>query len=424
MYKIKDKSGTIYSMKVIGIIAEFNPFHKGHEYIIKQAKETYGADYVVVLMSGNFTQRGSAAIFNKYLRTQIALSCGADLVLELPVYYATGSAAYFANGAVSILQGLGIVTHLLFGCETEDLDMIQRAAKVLAKEPRQFQEALKKTLKKGNSYPKARMAGLQACGIQGASLEDPNTILALEYCLALEQQNSKIQPIAIKRQGLGYHDVSLSEEAFASASGIRKVFMEETREGSLEGLQSYLPEDSLSWYENHPYLPLDGDSFSQMLRYKLLSCPNGLTAYGDVSEDLQDKIQKNLNHFLSIEQFCDLLKSKDITHTRLRRSLLHILLDLTQEAYEGCKAQNYPGYARILGFRSQAGELMHGLKEQSDIPILSRPAEGKFFTNPLLQTLFEKDVFAANLYQGMVQAKSNVSPIPYQNELQQKVIVY
>ena len=195
-------------MKVVGIVAEYNPFHNGHMYQMRKVKEETGADYVVVAMSGNFLQRGVPALCDKFIRTEMALQCGADLVIEIPTLWATASAEYYAHAGVSLLAATGIVTHLAFGAETDDLDALLEISSVLKEEPDVYRAVLSNSIRTGNSFPVARKNALTTTlpHFKKEELDDildnPNNILALEYLKAIPDS---IQPILIKREGAGYH---------------------------------------------------------------------------------------------------------------------------------------------------------------------------------------------------------------------------
>ena len=219
-------------MKIVGIIAEYNPFHKGHEFHIEKAKKITGADAAIIIMSGDYVQRGIPSIMPKHLRTQMALACGADVVLELPVCYATGSAEYFATGAVSLLEALGCVDYLCFGSECGEIKILQQIADVLCKETELYKVLLQKHLKNGNAFPAARkLAFIEYLGKNkslscipeqiSAILDSPNNILAIEYLKALSFLNSSIEPVTITREGAGYHDQTLGG-LFSSASALRQ----------------------------------------------------------------------------------------------------------------------------------------------------------------------------------------------------------
>jgi len=433
-------------MKTVGIIAEYNPFHNGHLYQLKKAKEITGADFAVVVMSGDFTQRGIPAVFDKYTRCRLSLLAGADLCIELPVVYATASAELFAKGAVSLLSALG-VDALCFGSECGEIAPLREIASLLFAEPPAYKEALNKALKEGLSFPSARAAAVKKCApagslsgvdastcsnLSGAScnllsgvdastcsnlsdvavsscnnlssadvtasdiLGSPNNILGVEYLkalLALEKngQHTPI-PYTIKREGDGYLSSTLSEESFCSAMALRKGIAEENPD-----LLRYVPESIRQEFADacQTKSALCADDFSGMLFYKLLSEKDtGYDSYLDVSSDLSDKIRKNLGAFTTFSAFCEnSLKSKDITLTRVYRSLLHILLSIKKEDIPASAP-----YARILGFRETSSEVF-GCLSTENIPLLSRLKDASSLLSPEALSCLSKDIFAAHLYE-------------------------
>ena len=213
-------------MKVAGIIVEYNPFHKGHEYHIAETRRITGADFVVAVMSGNFTQRGIPACLDKFMRAECALACGADVVLELPFCYATGSAEYFAVGAVTILDKLGCVDSLCFGTETDvPISLYTETAAFLCKEPAGYKKTLQEGLRAGLTFPQARLAAARPYLSEEALtlLESPNALLGLEYCKALCRRKSRITPYTVGRVGAGYHEESVTSEGFSSATALRTL---------------------------------------------------------------------------------------------------------------------------------------------------------------------------------------------------------
>lgn len=403
-------------MKTVGIIAEYNPFHNGHLYQLKKAKEITGADFAVVVMSGDFTQRGTPAVFDKYTRCRLSLLAGADLCIELPVVYATASAELFAKGAVSLLSALGVDT-LCFGSECGEIAPLQKIASLLFAEPPAYKEALNKALKEGLSFPSARAAAVRKCahagslsgvdaaassslsGVDAAAsdvLASPNNILGIEYLkalLALEKNGQHAPvPYTIKREGDGYLSHTLSEESFCSAMALRKGIAEENPD-----LLRYVPESIRQEFSDtcQTKSALCADDFSGMLFYKLLSEKDaGYDSYLDVSSDLSDKIRKNLGTFTTFSAFCEnSLKSKDITLTRVYRSLLHILLSIKKEDLPAAAP-----YARILGFREASFEVF-GCLSKENIPLLSRLKDASSLLAPEALSCLSKDIFAAQLYE-------------------------
>lgn len=385
-------------MKTVGIIAEYNPFHNGHLYQLKKAKEITGADFAVVVMSGDFTQRGTPAVFDKYTRCRLSLLAGADLCIELPVVFATASAELFAKGAVSLLSALG-VDALCFGSECGEIAPLQKIASLLFAEPPAYKEALNKALKEGLSFPSARAAAVRKCAHAGSLsdvLASPNNILGIEYLkalLALEKNGQHAPvPYTIKREGDGYLSHTLSEESFCSAMALRKGIAEENPD-----LLRYVPESIRQEFADTCQTKsfLCADDFSGMLFYKLLSEKDtGYDAYLDVSSDLSDKIRKNLASFTTFSAFCEgSLKSKDITLTRVYRSLLHILLSIKKEDLPAAAP-----YARILGFREASFEVF-GCLSKENIPLLSRLKDASSLLSPEALSCLSKDIFAAHLYE-------------------------
>lgn len=390
---------------ITGIIAEYNPFHNGHAYQIEQARLLTGCDFLVVVMSGDYVQRGAPAVFDKYTRTRMALACGADLVLELPVACSCASAEFFASGAVSLLDGLGCVDFLCFGSESGDLQSLMEPARILAKESPVFQEALRRGLSLGLSFPAARKEAFRACASNPDILDLPNNILGIEYLKALLQRESSIKPVTIKREGQGYHD-TLLDSGFASASGIRRFLkQEEAPLSALPALKESLPDPVMEVLKDalaHT-LPVWEEDFSMLLRYELLrQSASDLTRYADISPDLGRRLKNCADKFSSFSEFVALVKTKDVTYTRITRALFHILLNLTGEDTRNSVAMPY---ARILGFRKDHSRILGLLKENSRIPIIPKAADYKTYLTPDLQPLFEKDLFAANLYETIAAAK-------------------
>lgn len=389
-------------MKVVGIVAEYNPFHKGHKYHIDEAKKVTGSDYCIVVMSGDYTQRGVPAMIDKYSRAKMALLNGADLVIELPVRYATSSAEGFAHGAISILNATGVVTDVCFGSECGNIEKLTQIAKVLLEEPDEYKEVLKRGLKNGLSYPMARNAALQGLDCWNFDslkiLSMPNNILGMEYIKALMKLQSKMKPVTIKRLGGDYNDATPSE-LYSSALAIRSSI---ANTDNLDNILSEVPENvfEILKEKQNVAFPIVPDDFSDMLHYKLLSeKEKGFTEYIDVNPDLSDKIIKNLYQYKDYESFCDLLKSKNMTYTRISRCLLHILLNLKTNT------DIKPSYVRILGINKEASKLSKGIKENCSLPLLSKLADADKTLDASALSLLEEDIFASSIYESIVSRK-------------------
>lgn len=427
-------------MKTVGIIAEYNPFHKGHEYQIAQLKEKTGADYVMIAMSGDFLQRGVPAIINKYARAKMALCAGADIVFELPSLWAVSSAELFAQAGVKLLSKTGCLDHLGFGAESDDLTALMEIAKVLAAEPEDYQKKLKENLKAGLSFPKARSLALSLP--KAKLLDTPNNILAMEYLKALEKfQISSVTPVLIPRKGDAYHEKEANSD-FASATAIRNMLQEAvghddcisdtsayedtSSKDSLfpkETFKNYLPQTSFSVIEEYKrqYPFMAEDDLSPMLFYALFSrAKEENPDIADCSLELWNRICKNLLHYEDFSQFCQLLKSKDLTHTRISRVLLHALLGLTNQDYSFGKTMDYVPYLRVLGFRESAKPLLSSIKKEASVPLITKVADASKYLSPDAYSLFEKDLFASHLYRQLLISKG-AKNIP--NEYTQQIII-
>ncbi len=410
-------------MKTVGIIAEYNPFHKGHAYQLQEAKKLTGADYVIVVMSGSFVQRGLPALTDKYTRTEMALKGGADLVLELPGPYATGSAEDFAQGAVSLLDSLRCIDAVCFGSECGDLNCLFDYARLFEEEPEGYRQLFHSYLKKGFSFPAARSHAAEEylnytarilpcassdsdCRYESEILLHPNNILGIEYCRALLRRKSHMVPVTLRRTSCGYHDLSM-EGKLASATAIRNCILEE---GLSEAVSRQLPADSFEIltraYETRQLVT--SEDFTSILFYRLLSMSREeLADIQDVPLVLASRIKNCLFSYSSPSTFADELKSKQFTHTRITRALCHILLDLRQDNLDLLRNTGYPSYLRALGFRKSATPLLTAIKEKSAWPLLVKTADASKLLNPMSCSLFEKDVYATHIYEAVKVQHSN-----------------
>ncbi len=411
--------------KAVGIIAEYNPFHKGHEYQIQQAKEQTGANIAIILMSGDFVQRGTPAIFAKHQRTAMALLGGADIVFELPSFYACGSAEYFSSGAVSVFNALNSIDFLCFGSESGEIDTCRFLGKLLADEPKLYKEKLRSFLKQGLSFPAARKSALaeylkeKDIPFSKDFLDTPNNILGIEYCKSLAAQNSSIAPVTIKRIGSSYHETSLSSE-YPSASAIRRELIaawntQKFLSDTLKNAQPPAVKDYLcALLENETFLI--EDDFSLLLKYELMkNTPESLCAFSDMSPDLARRIYHHLNTFETFTQFAEQLKTKELTYTRICRALLHVLLNIPSDL-----PAISPAYVRLLGFKKESSFFLRILQKNSDIPIITKAADYKKLLPKEAHSLFEKDLFASNLYETV---KCNKKSTAFTNDLQKPPII-
>jgi predicted nucleotidyltransferase len=393
-------------MKTVGLITEYNPFHNGHRYHIQKSRELTGADAVVVIMSGNFVQRGTPAIFDKYARTVAALDNGADLVFELPISYSLASAEGFARGAVESLHALGFIDFLCFGSEIDELEKLQKTAALLLKEPEAVSAIIKKKLKLGLSYPKARMEAVleyqKSPSKTTALFSSPNTLLGLEYLKALSLLKSPIQPVLLKRKGNGHLERFHPEKAFNSASAIRScLILENTPSLVEEQLKTSLPKDTLSLFMEH-YLtsaPITEEDFSSLLYYKLLQEEaKTLAGYLDMNLDLALRIKKYLKEYEGFSSFAKLIKPRQYTLTRIYRCFFHILLNIRS------LPPTLP-YLRLLGMKKSAACLLNKKSCTPSVPLITKPAHAASLLSKEQLPYWLLTMEASSLYNHIVYEK-------------------
>ncbi len=391
-------------MKVVGIVAEYNPFHAGHAYQVAYARETLPADYVIAVMSGDFVQRGTPAIFDKYDRTKAALSMGVDLVIELPAIYATASAEIFAYGAILALNETGIVDEVLFGCEDDDLNAISLAADILLDEPALFKDTLHSSLNAGDSFACARGKALTACGVF-YPIDKPNNILAVEYVKAIKSLGSTMTPHPMKRIGSDYHDTNVSA-SFASATAIREAIAIGEYDNAFCSLPDALKSQYQSLVNTHRYvLP---ENMSLLVHHALLQASD-YSQYSDFNEEISQRILHVLNDYAGYESFCALMKTKNITMSRIQRCLCHLLLNIKESDVKEAKSKSHLSYLRVLGCWEESTKLLGELTRRSFSCVLTNLGEYKnselFKTNSLLQL----DLAAADTYRALVVANTGIA---------------
>lgn len=369
-------------MKVTGIIAEYDPFHNGHSYHIKKAREMTGADAIVVVMSGHFTQRGMPAFFRRDARVRMAVDGGADLVIELPYIYACNSSHEFARGAAGILNGIGCVDALVFGAETDDMDTLGKAARAAAGTDDRSSAYIKEEMKNGVSYPEALTRSVEKIyGAQTAAvLREPNNLLGIEYMKALRELGSGIKPFIVGRRSAA-HGESLEmlherkqEQRIASGTAVRKAVYA----GGARAAEMLVPDTSFSIISG--YERSSGFSFTEyrdkikknmfeLLKYKIITSDESELAevYG-VAEGLENRLKSCISGAEDIDGLIDSVKSKRYTRARISRTLMHLLINLSTTDFETLR-ETY--CARVLGFSSTGGKLLRLMSESSAIPVFS-----------------------------------------------------
>lgn len=380
-------------MRTVGVIVEYNPFHNGHLFHLQQAKKATSAQAVVAVMSGNFLQRGEPALIDKWTRAEMALCGGADLVLELPVLYACQPAQWFAYGAVAMLEATGVVDTLCFGSEGGELDWMLQPAATLAQEPQLFSDTLHHYLKQGWPYPKAYSRTLQLFhpGIH-PELTKPNNILGLSYLAALHKLNSRITPYTIRREKAGYHQAEPSDSHIASATTIRKAWLES---GDIRAIEPFVPATSYHLLETRVKKgipPITWESFHQALFAKLISKPTKqLGEYHGVEEGLEYRLKQQLPQAVTVHDYIAAVKTKRYTWNRLQRILTAILLELHKTDVHPQQMAEGPAYLRVLGFTERGRKLLKAMKQTSKLPVVTRIKQ----TYP---TMLEWDIRAAKMY--------------------------
>lgn len=409
-------------MHVTGLITEYNPFHNGHLFHLKKARETTGADYTAVVMSGSFVQRGAPAVFDKYSRTRAALLSGADLVFEMPAPFSTASAREFASYAVALFTALGAVDSICFGSECGEIEPILRAARLLNEESESFKKRLQDFLKEGKTFPEARSAALAEEGAEETKLlSSPNNILGVEYCQAVLRQRSPLSCFTIKREGNGYHDPSLNG-ALGSALAVRQALQSGT---DVQALRFLLPDPSFDSICRS--IPVFLDDFSGLLNYRLLT-EQEPERYAEIRPELAARIKKLAPGFASFDQRIKELKSRQLTYTGVSRGLIHLILGIEQRQMDLFKEAGFAPYARILGFRKSAAPLLRRIKENSSIPVISKLAGAEKRLDPAGAAMLACEIQSSHLYQNVRCEKAASGAFPgrtavFQNEYTQPVLI-
>ena len=372
---------------VLGIIAEYNPFHNGHLYHLTESKRKCNAKYAVAIISGNFTQRGDASIVNKFEKAKMAIENGIDMVIELPTLYSISSAENFADGAIKILNELNFITHISFGSESGNINQLNNIASILTDEPEEFSKLLKEELRKGSSFPVARQNAIEKfLNLTNKNefsklLNSPNNILAIEYLKALKKTKSYITPITIERKNVDYYSENIVEN-FASSTKIRKEISEnlnmytnimDINNMDINNMNMNNMDVNMDMFLNSCMPKKSYDiikeniekgnciqslkCFEDMIFYKLRSMQiNEIKEIPDVCEGLENVIKKASNETNSLEDLINKCKSKRYTRTRIQRILIYALLGITRQDME--MSENVNPYIRVLAVNKNGRELL------------------------------------------------------------------
>ena len=387
--------------KVLGIIAEYNPFHNGHLFHLEESKKQTGSTYTVAIMSGNFAQRGNTSIIDKWSKAEIALHCGVDLVVELPVLYSISSAENFADGAIKILDALKVVDYISFGAETNDISILQPLADVLYHEPKAYKTMLSHELKKGLSFPKARenavLMYLNDIRKYANVLSSPNNILGIEYLKALRKYKSSIQPIAIHRATTGYNDLTYTSN-MASSTAIRNII----KNNGFDILRNLIPAPSYSILVNNikqGHIVPDLSTFEKQIIYNLRKMDiTEISNLPDVSEGLEFALKNAANSCNTLNEFLNIISSKRYTSTRIQRILLYSLLGITKKDMELSK--KIVPYIRVLATNKRGKFLISEILKANPKLEIVTSVKRYLDSNPNknYQLMLDKDIWATNVY--------------------------
>lgn len=407
------------TLKILGLITEYNPFHNGHLYHLNKSKEQTGATHTVVVMSGNFVQRGEPAIFDKWTRAEMAVRNGADLVIELPTIFAVNSAEYFAYGAVKLLDSLGVVDTLCFGSEEGNIEPLENIADVLIKEPPAYRDLLKMHLEEGVTFPAARAKALtEYFNNQDAItsiVERSNNILGIEYIKALKLINSTIKADTILRIKSDYNSISIIDN-ITSATGIRHLLECETDDidtleidaelnfdqgfdQAFDAVKHLVPEGT---FEVLSRLDISDCIFPQdtfnFLIYKLRTLEKqSLSEVHDVTEGLENRILKFSNSALSYDELIDAVKSKRYTQTRINRIMMNTLLDIHKRDVGTINESLIPEYGRVLAFNERGREVLKKIKKEAEFDMITNINKFQCRTEAQ-EKMLALDILASDIY--------------------------
>ncbi len=383
-------------MKICGLIAEYNPLHLGHLKHIDYVKNVLGAEKIIVVMSGNFCQRGEPALMNKFRRAETAIIAGADLVIELPTVFATANAEIFATGGVKILNDLGVVDGICFGVESGDAESYKTTAKALLNESKEFKKALKDKLDGGISLAKAKFLALQELGIQGVDenlINSPNNVLGLEYTKAILKLNSKMEIYPMLRDG-DHNDKTL-KKGITSATSIRET----VKAGNKNKIKKSVPPYTFRLIDKHPHI------FDKLIMTKLIcATAQDMAEILDCTEGLENRIKALSKDNRTVQALVDKVTTKRYTATRIQRILIANLLGIKQKLVFDALAS--PLYAKVLAVNDDSKDVISEVSQKSRIPLVMRKSD-LVGLKKTAEKCFEIDVLANDLYNLATDQKEN-----------------
>ncbi len=356
-------------MKVVGIVAEYNPFHNGHKFHIEEAKKVTNSDYCICIMSGSFTQTGNIAIIDKFKRAKSACENGCDLVIELPSIYVNSSAENFAFGAINTLASLGIVDSICFGSESNDISSLTNISNKILKNEDKIWKITKESLNEGMSFSKARLIALSTFLNENELniISNPNDILGLEYINTINRLNLNIQPYTILRNSSSFNEVKLNNSnKYTSASSIRNTLC---KEKNIKNIQNYIPENLINMLNDSTLI--NNNNMYSIIKYKIITSKlETLKDINEINEGLQNKIITEINNSKNYDEFVNNIKSKRYKLSKIKRMLNNMLLGITKEDFEYAKNKKI-GYAHILAYSKNGKNLISSIVRSSTIPIIT-----------------------------------------------------
>lgn len=408
-------------MKILGLIVEYNPFHNGHLYHLKNSIEKTKATHTIAIMSGNFLQRGEPALFDKYTRAYAAVKNGVDLVIELPTMFACQSAEIFSHGAISTLNSLNCVDSICFGSEEGNIDILYTISKILVNEPNEFKISLKKYLDDGMLFPTARSLALfdyiNKFNLLNISkekllsiLNSSNNILGLEYIKSILKLNSNITPYTITRIQSEYNSEKIDSN-ICSATAIRKQLKDLGNINSISSVVPYNTFETLKDKINNNFYPMFDDNYFDILSSIIVRDMNILNTYFDVNEGIENKIYQSIFASNTLTDLRESIKSKRYTMTKVKRTLNNILLGITKNDMAKVKDINSVPYIRILAFNDKGREIIKKIKNNSEINIINKFSNVSFSKDDdIFKTLIDYDIKASNLY-NLIYYKNNINQL-------------
>jgi len=384
-------------MDVVGIICEYNPFHNGHIYHLNKVKDLFPDSIIILIMSGNFTERGIPSIINKWDKTEISLKYGVDLVIELPFPFATQSADIFAKGSIQLLKTLK-TKYLVFGSENDNIEELKYLANLVVNN-KEYDNKVKEYLDLGNNYPTSLNKAL--CDISNKEIKTPNDLLGFSYVKEIIKQNADITPITIKRTN-DYHNLEFDSNFISSASSIREAFINNN------DWKKQVPNETYQTMKNSKFL---WDNYFPFLKYKIMTCDD-LSIYQTVDEGIENKIKKEIENVSSISELIERVKTKRYTYNKLSRMFIHILCDFTKDKASFMKDIEY---VRVLGFSKQGQKYLNTIKKDCSLPIITTYSKGN-------SKILEYEKVITSIYASVLPEndKNNLIKQEYQNKPKMK----